>query len=193
MYGYSCVTTDLKHFHHSRKFLLSWDTLSLKTLQWGVCCCREKDQTPLSWLLPRLQVCPLSFHGKSDTGVLHLKAPVCLVHHTAEPLEAKLDLEINSNPDPNPSTNPSWRDILRWLQRPEDGWGVTGCTYFEIVSPLGHLSTSSAQLYLRLKNGDSEVPFRGKEKTIKICLESNKSQILRAGNHLIQSWAFKDR
>lgn len=85
------------------------------------------------WLLPaeksdpfvlsasRLQVCPLSFYGKSDTGVFLLKVPVCLVHHTAEPLEAKLDLEINSNADPNPSTNLSWRDILRWLQRLDDG------------------------------------------------------------------------
>lgn len=36
---------------------------------------------------------PPSFHGKSDTGVFHPEAPVRLVHHTAEPLEAKLDLK----------------------------------------------------------------------------------------------------
>lgn len=67
-----------------------------------------------------LQVWALPFYGKLDTGVFHLKTPGCLAYHTAELLEAKLDPEFSSNTHLNPNTDPSWRDILRCLQRPED-------------------------------------------------------------------------
>lgn len=155
-----------------------------------------KDQIPLYWLLPGLQVCPLPFRLNPDTGVFHLNTPVCLAYHTAETLKAKLDPEFT---DPSPNSNPSWRGILRCLQRPDGVWGVIVATCFEILSFLGsevtwaHLLHSS--VCFRLKMGGCPLSFP-RVRRIKIYLESNNSQILRAGrtvgNHLTQLQAFRD-